>query len=151
MTLELSDEELRSLLHLTSLALYVAEQNQEEAAAEDVEALQQLADRIYELGAQEGHRDIAEFDAAAGQYMLKESYVEESFYADAIRQFEDDFFWSELAYALAERDLKQRGFTPEEDAVEYNQRLTELEDFYMDIFSEQGVDRLHVIPAIPHQ
>ncbi|MGI8602686.1 MAG: hypothetical protein ACR2OZ_06755 [Verrucomicrobiales bacterium] len=150
MSLELSHDELRTLLHLISLGLYTTELNQDESCQPELEAMQRLADKIYEAGYRAGHRDIAEFDPAAGQYMLKDSYVNDSIYSQTIHEFEDGFFWGELAAQLAERDLRAKG-GPLLDPVHHNERLQDLEDHYMDLFTEQGVDRLHLIPADPHQ
>jgi hypothetical protein len=150
MTLELSPDELRTLLHMISLALYTTEPNQDEACHEQIEAMQQLAERIYAAGSSEGHRDIAEYDPAAGQYMLKDDYVNDSVYSRTIREFEDDFFWSELAYLLAERDLRVKGGEPL-DPVKHNERLQDIEEYYMEMFTDYGVDRLHLISPEPHQ
>jgi hypothetical protein len=150
MTLELSAEELRTLLHMISLALYITESNQDESCHDEIEAMQQLAERLYEAGARHGHRDIAEYDPAAGQHMLKDDYVNESIYARTIREFEDDFFWSELAYLLAERDLRVKGGEPL-DPVKHNERLQDIEEYYMDMFTDYGIDRMHLISPEPHQ
>ncbi len=150
MTLELSPDELRTLLHLTSLALYVTEPNQDPDCQEEMEAMQRLADKLFETGWREGHRDIAEFDAGTGQYMLREEYETDSVYSHTINEFEDEFFWGELARLLAERDLKVRG-GERLDPVSANERLQDLEDHYLDLFTDHGVDYLHVIHPEPHQ
>ena len=105
MTLELSSEEIRSLMQMVSLALYVTEANQDPECTEDLDTMQGVADKVFQAGWIEGHRDIAEFDAASGQYMLRDEYVAKSPYAKSIEEFEDNFFWSELASALAELEL----------------------------------------------
>ncbi len=152
MTLELNNDELRTLLNMVSLALYVTENNQEERCQAEIERMDALADRLYETGCKEGNRDIAEYDPSQRQYMLKDSYVTDSFYALAVREFEDDFFWAELASALAERDLRVKGAAASmTDPEAFSERLQDQEDYYMDIFTEHGVDRLHVIPSEPHQ
>ena len=93
MTLELSSDELRSLMHTVSLALYVTEPSQDPECAAEMEAMQALADKIFDAGWREGHRDIAQFDASQGLFMLREEYVNDSVYSRTIRDFEDDFFW----------------------------------------------------------
>jgi hypothetical protein len=150
MSIDFSTEEVRTLVHMVSLALYVTEPAQDESCKEQIAAMQKLADRIFEAGTRAGHRDIAEFDPAAGQFMLKEEYVNDSVYSKTIHDFEDDFFWSELAYLLAERDLHARG-GERLDPVVHNERLRDLEEHYMDVFTDHGIDRLHLIPAGPHQ
>jgi hypothetical protein len=150
MTIEFSTEELRTLAHMVSLALYVTEPAQDESCQDQIAAMQRLADRLFEAAMRAGHRDIAEFDPAAGQFMLKEDYVNDSVYSRTIHDFEDDFFWSELAYLLAERDLRGRS-GQRLDPVVHNERLRDLEEHYMDVFTDHGIDRLHLIPADPHQ
>jgi hypothetical protein len=150
MTLELTSEEIRSLMHMVSLALYVAEANQDTAHTEELDAMQGVADKVFEAGWSEGHRDIAEFDATRGQYMLREEYETDSVYAKSIQEFEDDFFWGELASALAERDLRLKG-GQKLDPVEMSERLRDLEDHYLDHFTDHGVDHLRLINPKPHQ
>jgi len=150
MTLELSSDEIRSLMHMVSLALYVTEANQDQDCSEELDAMQVVADKVFAAGWQEGHRDIAEFDAASGQYMLRDEYVAESVYAKSIQEFEDDFFWTELAGSLAERDLKLKGGATM-DPVELNERRQDLEDHYLDHFTDHGVDHLRLINPQPHQ
>jgi|GEM_PF-2744674 len=150
MTLELTSDEFRSLMHMVSLALYVTEPNQDQECSEDLDAMQVVADKVFEAGWREGHRDIAEFDAASGLYMLRDAYVADSVYAKSIQEFEDDFFWNELAGALAERDLKLKGGEGM-DPVEMSNRLQDLEDHYLDHFTDHGVDHLRLINPKPHQ
>jgi hypothetical protein len=150
MTLELTSDEIRSLMHMVSLALYVTEANQDAACAQDLDAMQVVADKVFEAGWREGHRDIAEFDATSSQYMLRDPYVADSVYAKSIQEFEDDFFWGELASALAERDLKLKGGQGM-DPVEMSERLQDLEDHYLDHFTDHGVDHLRLINPKPHQ
>lgn len=150
MTLELSSDEIRTLMHMVSLALYVTEPNQDPDCAEDLDAMQSVADKIFEAGWRGGHRDIAEFDASTSQYMLRDNYVSDSVYAKSIQEFEDDFFWSELASQLAERDMRAKG-AEKMDPVELNERLQDLEDNYLDHFTDHGVDHLRLINPQPHQ
>jgi len=150
MTLELSSDEIRSLMHMVSLALYVAEANQDQECAADLDAMQGVADKVFEAGWRDGHRDIAELDAARGQYMLREEYETDSVYAKSIQEFEDDFFWGELASALAERDLRLKA-GKDMDPVERSERLRDLEDQYLDHFTDHGVDHLRLINPQPHQ
>jgi hypothetical protein len=150
MTIDFSTEEVRTLVHMVSLALFVTEAAQDESCKEEIAAMQKLADRIFEAGVRAGHRDIAEYDPAAGQFMLKEDYVNDSVYSRTIHDFEDDFFWSELAYLLAERDLRARS-GDKLDPVVHNERLRDIEEHYMDVFTDHGLDRLHLIPSDPHQ
>jgi hypothetical protein len=148
MTIDLSKGELRTLLHMVSLALYVSEANQDDECQPEIEAMQEVADKLYEAGIIDGNRDIAEYDPTAGQFMLREGYVEDSLYSRTIQEFEEEFFWTELSSALAERDLRAKG---EPNPLNYDKRLQDLEDHYMDIFSDHGVDRLHMILPGPHQ
>lgn len=150
MTLELSSDEIRSLMHMVSLALYVAEANQDPACAEELDSMQVVADKVFEAGWKDGHRDIAEYDPVRGQYMLREPYETDSVYAKSIQEFEDDFFWGELASALAERDAKLKG-GQKLDPVELSERLRDLEDQYLDHFTDHGVDHLRLIYPKPHQ
>jgi hypothetical protein len=150
MTLELTSDEIRSLMHMVSLALYVAEANQDESCTDDLNAMQAVADKVFEAGWREGHRDIAEFDPARGQYMLREEYESDSVYSKSIQEFEDDFFWGELATALAERDVKLKS-NQNIDPVELSERLRDLEDNYLDHFTDHGVDHLRLINPNPHQ
>ena len=150
MTLELSTDEIRSLMHMVSLALYVAEANQDQASAAELDARQTVADKVFEAGWRDGHRDIAEFDAGRGQYMLREEYETDSVYSKSIQEFEDDFFWGELASALAERDLRLKA-AKDMDPVERSDRLRDLEDQYLDHFTDHGVDHLRLINPQPHQ
>ncbi|MFN0129407.1 MAG: hypothetical protein ACKV19_22305 [Verrucomicrobiales bacterium] len=150
MTLELSSEEIRSLMHMVSLALYVAEANQDKEYSEELHAMQVAADKVFEAGWRDGHRDIAEFDPTRGQYMLREEYETDSVYAKSIQEFEDDFFWGELASALADRDLRLKG-GQSLDPVELSERLRDLEDHYLDHFTDHGVDHLRLINPTPHQ
>ena len=150
MTLELSSDEIRSLMHMVSLALYVAEANQDPACAEELNSMQVVADKVFEAGWKDGHRDIAEYDAVRGQYMLREQYETDSVYAKSIQEFEDDFFWGELASALAERDAKLKG-GQHLDPIELGERLQDLEDQYLDHFTDHGVDQLRLIYPKPHQ
>lgn len=150
MTLELTSEEIRSLMHMVSLALYVAEANQDESCTAELDAMQAAAEKVFEAGWREGHRDIAEFDATRGQFMLREEYESDSVYAKSIQEFEDDFFWGELATALAERDVKLKS-NQNIDPVELSERLRDLEDNYLDHFTDHGVDHLRLINPNPHQ
>ncbi len=150
MTLELSDDEVRALMHLANLAMYVAEASQDSEAAEEVENMQELVDRILEAGAAEGYRGVAQYEPSEGHWMPTEEYVNNSVYKQIVRDFEDDFFWNELAAQLAERDVRVKGGDRME-TDEREQRLLDLQDSYMDMFTDHGVDRLHVIPPSPHQ
>jgi hypothetical protein len=151
MTLELSSDELRTLMHTVSLALYVTEPSQDPECAAEMEAMQALADKIFDAGWRAGHQDIAQFDAGQGLFMLREEYVNDSVYSRTIRDFEDDFFWGELAHALAERDLRTRKGAKPLDPVEHNDRLQDLEDHYLDLFTDHGVNHLHAIHPEPNQ
>lgn len=150
MMLELTRTELRGLMQLATLAELVLDHvDENEATAETLELVSQVARKVYEAGLAAGIREIVRHEPARDEFSLREPY-ENGVYSEILQHFEDNYFWNELAHLLAERDLRNR-HGGQLDPVEYSERLFELEERYMDIFSESGVDALHVISSEPHQ
>jgi hypothetical protein len=149
MTLELSSEEFRSLLHLVNLGLYMTDPCDDSEAADELAGMFELADQLLAHAVEEGHDDMLKFDPTVGEFVPTEEYATDSVYSRVMRCFEEDFFWGELAAMLAERDVRRRHPNMPQEAQDTIAQ--DIEENYMEHFAQHGLERVHIIPPSPHQ
>jgi hypothetical protein len=145
MHLELTREQYRTLLELVFLGNWIVTSLETE---EDVETQRydELERYIFYHAKSFGLPEYADGERPDDCYPSRR-FEDESPVFDFIDEYDDQTFWEELAYRLAERDLiRQYGeealakLTPDERFL----KKEELVNQYTDIFSETGLDNIEV-------
>jgi hypothetical protein len=159
--INLSREELRRLLHLVSIAAWVigAHKTEEDPRAAPYDELEQ---KLYALAAGHGFAgetgnpgdDLLDYAESLQKY-FPTIYFDEGEARVFIDEYDDDTFWDELTYRLAERDAVHEAGGVERYAelppVERIMRTSRFEELYADEFYENGLDNVRIIrpPASP--
>jgi hypothetical protein len=160
--LALSREELRRLIHLVSIASWVigAHKTEEDPRAAPYDELEQ---KIYALAARHSfagetgdpEQDLLDYVEDRQKY-YPALYFDEGEARDFIDEYDDDTFWDELAYRLAERDAVQEagGFEryAELSGMERVERAGRFEELYAGEFYENGLEHVRIVrpPASRH-
>jgi hypothetical protein len=157
----LSREELRRLIHLVSIATWVigAHKTEEDPRAAPYDELEQ---KLYALAAGHGFagetgdpaEDLLDYAEDLQKY-FPTIYFDEGEARDFIDEYDDDTFWDELTYRLAERDAVHEAGGVERYAelspIERITRTSRFESLYADEFYEHGLDNVRIArpPAPP--
>lgn len=160
--IELSREELRRLVHLVYIASWVIGSHKTEvdprAAPYD-----ELEQKLYAVAARHGFAgdtgnpadDLLDYVEGAKKYYgtLDLDEGEARVFLD---EYDDDTFWDELGYRLAERDavqetggIEQYAALPVMERIELTARF---EALYADEFYEHGLENVRIVrpPAARH-
>jgi hypothetical protein len=160
--INLSREELRRLLHLIYIATWVigAHKTEEDPRAAPYDELEQ---QLYALAARHGFagetgdpaEDLIDYAEEYKKY-FPTIYFDEGEARVFLDEYDDDTFWEELAYRLAERDAAQEagGFEryAELSPIERIERTSHFESLYAGEFYENGLANVRIVrpPATPH-
>ena len=159
--LNLSREELRRLIHLVSIATWVigAHKTEEDPRAAPYDELEQ---KLYALAARHGFagetgdpaKDLLDYAESLQKY-FPTIHFDEGEARDFIDEYDDDTFWDELTYRLAERDAVQEAGGSERYAelppIERITRTNRCEALYAAEFYEHGLGNVRIVrpPATP--
>jgi hypothetical protein len=160
--INLSRDELRRLLHLVYIATWVmgAHRTEEDPRAAPYDELEQ---KLYALAARHGFagksgdpaEDLLDY-AEEHQKYFPTIYFDEGEARVFLDEYDDDTFWDELAYRLAERDAVQEagGFEryAELSGMERVERAGRFEELYAGEFYENGLEHVRIVrpPASRH-
>lgn len=160
--INLSREEMRRLVHMVYIATWVIESH---TAAEDprVAPYAEAAQKVYGVAARHGFagetgnpaEDLLAYFEGPKKY-LPTIDLDEGEVAEFIDEYDDDVFWDELAYRLAERDAVQEAGGFERYAALPVMARFDLasrhEVNYAKEFEEHGLDNVRIMrpPAPRH-
>lgn len=160
--ISLSRDELRRLLHLVYIGTWVLSAHKTEAdpRAAPYDALEQ---KLYAVAARHGFAgetgnpadDLLDYVEEFKQYFPTLDF-EEGEVHEFLDEYDDDTFWDELVYRLAERDAAREagGFEPYAGLpwTERVERTSHFEAIYADEFYENGLDNVRIVrpPASRH-
>ena len=143
MTIEFSEKQFRTLLKAVFWAEWLKNNHKAEEEIDDEGAdLIDLEQHVYSHAKQYGSGDLIAPPNEEGEY-LPTSQLEDSA-MEAILDYEDLVFWSELAERLAERDL---GELPEDERSPLmdHVQIEDLAERYMSEFERNGLDNLRLV------
>ncbi|MFC5700386.1 hypothetical protein ACFPVX_03740 [Cohnella faecalis] len=138
-SIELSDEQYRTLIELVYLGSWIANATKlsEEEMNQDYIKLEQL---LYKQSKMFKSEDIIALDKRTN------SYYTTSFFEDGmmpvVEQYDDDSFWEELSSRLAKRDLLKETGPVHKWSEKQLSRKYELEEYYEQEFTENGLRNL---------
>lgn len=143
MTIDFTEKQFRTLLK----AIYWAEwlknnDKMEEEFDQDGNAITDLEQYIYSHAKEFGCNDWIDPTTMEGEYIPTSELEDEAM--EAILEYEDYVFWSELAERLAQRDLEELPQDERSPMMEFVQ-AEELADRYMGEFEVNGLANLRLI------
>lgn len=157
----LSRDELRRLLHMVYIASWVmgAHETVEDPRVAPYDALEQ---KLYGLAARHGFAgktgnpddDLLDYAEELQKY-FPTLVLDESEVRDFLDEYDDDTFWDELTFRLAERDaIREVGGVEQYAELSPIERITRtghFESLYADEFYEHGLDNVRIVrpPAPP--
>ena len=143
MTIEFSEKQFRTLLKAVFWAEWLKNNHKvEEEIDDEGSGLIDLEQHVYSHAKQYGSGDLISPPNEEGEYLPTSQLEDEAM--EAILDYEDLVFWSELAERLAERDL---GELPEDERsplMEHVQ-IEDLAERYMSEFERNGLDNLRLV------
>ncbi|MCB9284273.1 MAG: hypothetical protein H6563_09390 [Lewinellaceae bacterium] len=143
MTIDFNEKQFRTLLKAIYWAEWLKNNDKiEEEFDADGEDIADLEQYIYSHAKEFNCNDLIEPEPADGEYMPTSELEEEAM--EAILEFEDYVFWSELAERLAQRDLEELPAGERTPVTEFFQG-EELADRYMSEFEKNGLSHLRLI------
>lgn len=99
--LSLNQEELRTLTEMAYIAHWIVCANESFDDEDYRNKIQALEQRIYEVSAKNGNEDVLDYEADENTYYPTCKLEEESDMAQALKCYEEEFFWEELINRLA--------------------------------------------------
>ena len=148
MHIRFTEQELRTLTEMLSLAANVASWNQKPSADGKLAVFEEFESKILEKAAHSGLGDLIEYDAETQRFRVRKEVEEKLFYHECYDEFRNESFWDELTVRLADRDLvKQIGLKAWEALSEEQRRAkTKIwEKRYWAEFAKNGIDRVIVM------
>ena len=143
MTIDLNEKQFRTLLKAIYWAEWLKNNDKlEEEFDADGEDIADLEQYIYSHAKEFNCQDLIESEPVDGEYIPSSELEEEAM--EAILEFEDYVFWSELAERLAQRDLEELPAEERTPVTEYFQ-AEELAERYMAEFETNGLIHLRLI------
>jgi len=147
MKINLTREEYRDLLDVLYVAHWVFSAHKVQKDAR-IERYNQLEQKFLALSKKMRFENLIHYDAEFDAYFPTREFEETSTAHNFIDEYDNDTFWDELANRLAKRDLlKQMGGPekmvdmPKEEMLE---KLFQLEEFYGDEFTQNGLENLQL-------
>lgn len=145
MKIEINKDEYRALLDMLSIANWIM--NAHETGSDSQHSTHEaLKKKLFSYSKEMDAADIIQFSKEDNDYYETrdyEEYIVDSF----VTPYEDEFFWDELAARLAERDYVNKIGAAKYSKMEPMERMSavfELEDRYLNEFSEYGIDYLKI-------
>ncbi len=148
MTITLTNEEYRDLLHVLHMADWMmhAHETEKDPATEPYDRLIQ---KLYGMAKSRGLGDLVEYDADARQYFVTNAFADATGSRELIEHFIEETFWDELIHRLTDRDLALKvGGYERLDTLNSKERFTleaPVMDRYSLEFEERGLDRLEIV------
>jgi len=148
MHLRFTEDELKTLMEMVSLATEIANVNQADTRHEGFTRFEAVENKVLETAKHHGFGDAVEFDETRGKNRVTEAFQKDSFFQQCYEEFRNASFWEELMIRLAERDyMKQVGemafLAMKED--DKRAKLEPLEKRYWAKFLSKGIAPLHWI------
>lgn len=143
MTIELSEKQYRILVK----AIYWAEwlknnDKMEEEFDEEGNEIFDLEQYVFSHAKEFNCNDLVDPKTVEGEFLPTAELEDQAM--DAILEYEDYVFWSELAERLAQRDLEELPQDERSPVMEYVQ-AEELADKYMEEFEKKGLENLRLV------
>ncbi len=145
MKIEINKDEYRALLDMLSIADWIMNAH-ETAADSKSNAHDALKKKLFSYSSEMDATDIIQFSKEHNDYYETKDY-EEHILDVFVTPYEDEFFWEELASRLAERDYVKKIGAAKYSKMEPMERMSavyDLEDSYLNEFSESGIDYLKI-------
>lgn len=145
MKIEINKEEYRALLDMLSIADWIMNAHEAKADSQP-SAHEALKKKLFSYSTEMDATDIIQFSKEHNDYYETKDY-EEHILDTFVTSYEDEFFWEELASRLAERDYVNKIGAANYSKMEPMTRMSavlELEDRYLNEFSEYGIDYLKI-------
>ena len=143
MTIDFTEKQFRTLLKAIYWAEWLKNNDKlEDEFDDDGNDIAGLEQYVYSHAKEFGCGDLIEPETIDGEYIPASELEENAM--DAILEFEDYVFWSELAERMAQRDLEELPESERTPLTEYFQ-AEELAERYMGEFETNGLENLRLI------
>ncbi len=147
MKIDLTRQEYRDLLDILSIAHWVLNAHKVERDPR-TERYEKLEQKFFALAKQMKYENLVSYAPEHNRYFPTREYEETSSTHAFIVEYENDSFWEELTSRLAERDLARQlgGYerVPTLSREELFEKLGQLEEYYGDEFSQNGLENLRL-------
>src|SRR3989339_460271 len=139
-TLKLSRTEYERLLKVVYLGGWLINSHR----VDDVKAeYEDLESKVFSYARSAGLDGYAQYDRDADAWFPSREFEEDEEVWELIDAYDDDTFWEDLCWNLAERDLSRQ--SPARNPEERFTRLCRLRDVYSDEFAAAGLDDLCLV------
>lgn len=142
MQIDLTQQQYQRLLELVFLGNWVANATRDQGA--ERAEFDEMEHYILSLRDQFGLDDIATYDPELQEHFVTRAFEERM--NTIIDEYDDDTFWSELAWRLAERDMMKKVTPVRQWPPEVERQLWKLADQYEQEFQKRGLERLVIAP-----
>ncbi len=115
---------------------------------EFIEAYNQLLQFLLARAYEAGMDDIVEYSEEYGKWLPTGAFTEETEIAEYIDEYNDDNFWEELVYRLAERDFTTRYGEETARAMSLDEYIEKRHPFlekYEEEVTQNGIENLYLI------
>ncbi len=148
MKINLTNKQYRLLLDLVYTGAWLINAHRDEALKE----YEEVESYVYSFAKQFGLDNLVEYVREKDTYYPTREF-EEGQVNDFVDEYDDDTFWSELQYRLADRDVDQDGpIVPEAGRSAEDtrfMRIMERESQYEQEFIDHGLDHVKVKLSTP--
>jgi len=147
MKIEFTRTELKNLIELLYLGEFMADSSKENYP-EKIANYDKLLQKIYRIAYQNGMADFLK--PFKDKIYPTRDFEEDEFIMGVIDTFENESFWQELIFMLAERDMMDK-LSEEEyrklDLIERIKLETEHEEPYHEEFAKNGIRNLRILSS----
>lgn len=153
MHLRLTDEDLKTMLEMMSLAMWAVSFNRKESATPGIMRYDDMLQRLFKKATETGLSKHIEWNPERQGHCFTKNYEDKAFFTECYDEFRNESFWEELVTRLIERDLMhslgKAKYNSLSDA--HRQELAEpLHKRYWDELMRYGAENFHLISS-PHE
>ncbi|MFP3983896.1 MAG: hypothetical protein ACLFV2_09435 [Desulfurivibrionaceae bacterium] len=148
MKIHLTKKEYRLLLDILSISDWVMTSRKKGGENPKAKPYEDLEQKLLAYAKDFGFKNLVSYHKASGRYLPTVEYEEMGTDHAFIDEFEEEVFWDELAYRLAQRDLLEEKGVVEAKEMDPLERLTEEEEKaaqYDEEFVENGIKKLQIV------
>lgn len=143
---------MRPLIKLLNLGTWMANAHRTDDRIEEFEKFEQY---ILSFCKDFGVDGFVEYSEDLKMFFLTNDFLEESGVEKLIDEYDNDTFWDQLIFRMAERDMIERYGEDAFGEMEFNERLEReghFAEMYEEEFEENGLQNLRLIkgPEIIH-